>query len=111
MASIPHGTTVLAQGVAQPIAGAPVIPPVSIAPFIIAVPNQPFPFPESRLDQPSAFRSSPDQLVGVTQAMLDDPNSLLREAIGSLAIRSTTLLAVSSAPAPVLGGGVANTAF
>ena len=111
MASIPHGTAMLAQGLAKPAPGGPVIPPVSITPFVIAVPTQPVPFPETNLALASPFRSPPAQVAGITQAMVDNPNALLVSAIKGQTIRSTTQIVISSAPSPVLGGGVANTAF
>src|SRR3954470_3671712 len=52
MASIPHGTTILAQGVAASVAGPPQIAPVDITPFAIGNPAQKFPFPESNLAIP-----------------------------------------------------------
>ena len=111
MASIPHGTAMLAQGLAKPAPGAPTIPAVSITPFVIAVPTQPVSFPETNLGQPSPFRSPPAQMVGITQTMVDNPNSLLVSALQTQTVRSTTQIVISSAPSPVLGGGVANTAF
>lgn len=111
MASIPHGTSVMAQGVAIPITGTPPIEAVSIAPFSMAFPNQPMSFPETNLAQASTSRTSPDRLGGITQAMLDDPNSLLRDGLEGVSVTSATRLNVSSAPVPVLGGGVSNTAF
>ena len=53
----------------------------------------------------------PAGLVGITQQMVNDPNSVLRAAIAGQNITSTVRLEVSTEPKPVLGGGVANTAF
>jgi hypothetical protein len=112
MASIPHGTTVLAQGVASSIAGPPVVSPNNITPFVIGKPIQKIQFPETSLAAATPFRSEPAQLVGITQAMVDNPNSVLLNALSGLQVVDTTVLEVSSDPtAPVLGGGVANTAF
>ena len=111
MASIPHGTSILAQGTASTSPGGPFIPPISIAPFIIAMPNQqPF-FAESNLLTPSSFRSPQTQMGGITQAMVTNPNSLLQNANIGKTIKQTTQINISSGPAPVVGGGVANTAF
>ena len=44
MASIPHGTTIDAQGVSFTVAGGPVIAPVSITPFPVGNPAGPFRF-------------------------------------------------------------------
>jgi len=112
MASIPHGTTMLAQGIASGTAGPPVIPNDNILPFIIGNPGAVFHFPEQNLANPTAFRSPAAQIVGITQAMVDNPNSVLQAAIAGQTILSTTTLQVSTIPtAPVTGGGTANTAF
>jgi hypothetical protein len=112
MGSIPHGTTILAQGTATGVAGPPVIPNINILPFIIGNPAAVFHFPEQVLTNPTAFRSSGAQIVGITQGMVDNPNSVLQAAIAGQTILSTTTLQVSTRPtAPVTGGGTANTAF
>jgi hypothetical protein len=112
MASIPHGTTVLAQGTATPVSGPPTITNTNIIPFVIGNPLQKIPFPESNLSIQTNFRSPPADIVGITQAMVDNPNSVLLSALAGQTIKSTVVLEVSSNPiAPVLGGGVANTAF
>jgi hypothetical protein len=115
MASIPHGTTIEAQGTASTIPNAPTIPTVSITPFPIGNPGSPIPFPESNLANPTNFRSPPPQLVGITQAMVDNPNSVLQTAIAGQVITETTILQISSklgvVPAPDAGGGTDNIAF
>jgi hypothetical protein len=111
MASIPHGTTILAQGLAIPSTnGAPQIGPASLSPFAIGNPGAATKFPEEFLSVPTAFRSA--QLAGITQNMVDNPNSVLTVALAGKNVVETTVLKVSSDPqAPVLGGGVENTAF
>lgn len=112
MASIPHGTTILAQGTASTIAGPPTIPNNNITPFQIGDPTAIVIFPEATLSTPSIFRSSGQQLKGITQAMLVNPNSILQDAIIGQNITSTTILEVSSAPnLPLTGGGCDNTSF
>lgn len=112
MGSIPHGTTILAQGVATGAAGPPNIPNDNILPFIIGNPGAVFHFPEQNLAAPTAFRSPPAQIAGITQGMVDNPNSVLQAAIAGQTILSTTTLQVSTTPtAPITGGGTANTAF
>ncbi len=116
MASIPHGTTLLAQGLSSEIAGPPTIPSVDITPFAINNPGAKFPKPMQILsdlsDATTKFRSPPAQLVGITQAMLNNPNSVLTAALAGQTITHTTVLTVSSDPTqPVTGGGTANTAF
>jgi hypothetical protein len=112
MGSIPHGTTLLAQGLATVISGPPTIPNSNINPFGIGNPSGASPFPEQNLATPTQFRSEPAQLVGITQAMIDNPNSVLQSALVGHTVTKTTQLDVSSNPTlPVLGGGTANTAF
>jgi hypothetical protein len=51
-------------------------------------------------------------LVGIDQAIVDNPNLVLKRALGGKTIKNTVVLDVSSsASAPVFGGGLANTAF
>jgi hypothetical protein len=112
MASIPHGTTILAQGTSTSAAGPPVIPNNNILPFPIGNPAGTILFPEQNLANPTPFRSPAAQIVGITQAMVDNPNSVLQAAIAGQTILSTTTLRVSTQPAaPITGGGTANTAF
>lgn len=113
MASIPHGTTILAQGLATTVNGPPIIPDNDITPFLENQPANKISFPqESTLSNPSNFRSPANQLVGITQAMVNNPNSVLKAAISGQVIISTTTLQVSSTPAaPLTGGGTDNTSF
>src|SRR4029077_1642190 len=67
LASIPHGTTILAQGTASTSATAPSIPNVSIKPFTIGKPSATINFPEQPLAKPSQFRTSGTGLIGITQ--------------------------------------------
>ncbi|HWH11793.1 MAG TPA: heme-binding protein [Solirubrobacteraceae bacterium] len=116
MASIPHGTVILAQGSSDVVAGGPQIQDNNIIPFAIGgtpPANSDFAsaeatFTELDLATPSSFRfASP----GVTQAMVENPNGVLKAAIQGQTITSTTVLKVSTAHTPVKGGGTANTAF
>jgi hypothetical protein len=111
LASIPHGTTILAQGTASTANAAPAIPAVSIKPFTIGSPASTFDFPEQTLATASQFRTSGAGLTGVTQAMVNNPNTVLHSAITGQQIHATTTLHVASNDAPVPGGGTANTAF
>ncbi|HEY0313223.1 MAG TPA: heme-binding protein [Allosphingosinicella sp.] len=122
MASIPHGTTVNLQGSSTSTAGPPNIPPVDPTPFFTAN-GAPFRFPSQTAGDPHTFRIPQD--LGpfiasgqMTQALLDDPNSFLRNAIAHQNIVHTITIEVASAPEvpPVLsipsqGGGNANIAF
>ena len=111
LASIPHGTTIVAQGTASTVAGPPTIPGTSIKPFTIGQPLSLFDFPEETLATPSSFRTSGAGLTGVTQQMVSNPNSVLQAAIAGQHITATTTLHVNTNDAPILGGGTANTAF
>jgi hypothetical protein len=114
MASIPHGTTFVAQGGAFPtINTAPPIAPASITPFTIAPPHTPINFPEVNLGVPTAFRTPPADIPGVTQAMVNNPNMVLTQAIAGHDIISTTTVRVSTTvlSPPVSGGGTSNISF
>lgn len=111
LASIPHGTTILLQGTGAGANAGPNIPNIGIKPFPLGQPSQTFDFPEQTLSQPTSFRSPAAGLAGVTQAMVDNPNTVLHSAIAGQHITSTTTLHVASGDAPVPGGGTANTAF
>jgi hypothetical protein len=117
MASIPHGTTVEAQGTSFTIAGKPDIRPVDITPFVISNPAKKIPFPSQTATDDKTARIpqnlAPFVTAGtITQAMLTDPNTLLRNHIASQNITSTTVILISSDPAsPLFGGGTDNIAF
>ena len=81
LASIPHGTAIVAQGTASTASAGPNIPVASIKPFTIGQPNATFDFAEQTLTNHTSFRTSGAGLTGVTQAMVNDPNSVLHTAI------------------------------
>jgi hypothetical protein len=122
MASIPHGTTILAQGVAQVIQGGPQnIPNNNILPFFIGTPapaNGDFnsvaqTFTELNLSQPTQFRFV---APGVTQDIVKNPNKVLQDALHSslqgTTMKSRTFLHVATDHSSInAGGGTANTAF
>ncbi len=116
MASIPHGTTILAQGTSKTLSHGPTIPNNNILPFGIGSPppkNSDFgsiegTFTELNLSQNTQFRfKSP----GVTQAMVKNPNSVLQSATQGHNITHTTVLHVTTKHTPIKAGGTANTAF
>jgi hypothetical protein len=114
LANIPHGTSLVAQGSALPlISHAPTIKPVGITPFAIAPPHKPVQFPEVNLASPSKFRTAPADIPNVTQAMIDNPNSVLTNALAEQNIVSTTTLKISTTDLnpPSSGGGTSNIAF
>ena len=119
MASIPHGTTINAQCL-EPTSvfqGPPQIPAVDITPFVIGNPNTKIPF----RSQTATFTDTPRlpqdlslfiKAGTITQAMLTDPNTVLRNDNVGKTILNTTVFTVSTLPAsPELGGGTANIAF
>jgi hypothetical protein len=117
MASIPHGTAMLAQGTGQTLAGPPThIPENNIIPFPIGStppPNSAFDsaaqtFTELDLSIATSFRvASP----GVTEEMVRNPNSLLIQALAGQRVANRTFIHVSTRRSPIKGGGTANTAF
>jgi hypothetical protein len=115
LASIPHGTTIVAQGRTRRDAGPPTIAKTSIVPFGVGTdptkPDNLIDFPERDLSQATDFRTPPAGLVGITQKLVDDPTVALRAAIKDQTILSTITLDVTTAHKPILGGGTANTAF
>ena len=110
LASIPHGTTILAQGTSFPLNGPPLIGDASITPFVIGNPARTVSFPESNLEEPTQFRQVSDDAI--TQPIVDNPNSLLAAHIVDQNITNTVVLIVSTtASSPISGGGTDGTAF
>lgn len=111
MASIPHGTTICAQGISQPpVAGPPDIFTASITPNI-------GPFPSQTAGDNNTWRIPQDlgpylAAGTITQEILDNPNKLLSNAIQGQNITSTTTISVSTTTGePLFGGGTDNIAF
>ncbi len=123
MASIPHGTTIEAQGIAVTINGPPTIQPIDITPTVIKTGAKVPKFPSQTAANQQTARIpqdlTPFMLQGtINQALLDDPNSLLRNQIAGQTILSTTTLIIATNPAPpppamadLFGGGADNIAF
>ena len=121
MASIPHGTAILAQGNAFTVPGPPIIADVDIIPFgLNGNPPARSTFPaaeaiftelnlaiDSDFRQPSVASTQPD----ITQAMVENPNLVLQNAIVGQDIVSTIVLRVSASSVPPPGTGTANTFF
>lgn len=119
MASIPHGTTVNAQGTYSSAPGWPSIPPVDITPFDprTGAKVPPGTFPSQTAANTNTFRI-PQNLTSyiaagtITQAILSDPNTVLRNQIAHQTITETVTITISTTPgAPLFGGGPANIAF
>jgi hypothetical protein len=122
MASIPHGTVMLAQGVSQVLSGEPLeIPDNNILPFSFGAPaptNNDFhsvaqSFSELDLSKQTNFRSASP---GVTQEMVENPNSVLQSELANslqgTTMKRRTFLQVSTSHDRIkAGGGTANTAF
>ena len=106
MASIPHGTTIIAQGAATQASGPPTIPAASLIPT--GAPASAF--PELQLNQNSNQRTTPLP-PEITPDLVSDPASLLRTKLTGLDVSSTTELNITTGPTPVTGGGTVNTAF
>lgn len=118
MASIPHGTTIEAQGTFFRVNGPPQIDPVDITPIVIATGQKVVPpFPSQTAAEEKTARIpqdlSPFITAGtITQEMLSDPNTFLRNHIRNQTIKSTTVILISTRPnAPLFGGGTDNIAF
>jgi hypothetical protein len=118
MGSIPHGTTIEAQGTFSASSGKPNIPTVDITPFTIGQPGSKIPFPSQQVVNGNTTRI-PQDLTSfaaagtITQAMLTDPNTFLRNHIASQTITSTTTIVISTKSAApfAFGGGTDNIAF
>jgi hypothetical protein len=113
MASIPHGTTINAQGKALTNNSPPDIKGNNITSFTIGNPANLIQFPETKLDTPTKFRlPQPPLLAEITQQMVDNPNFVLTDAIKGHNITKTTTLIIATSPAlPPVGGGTDNIAF
>lgn len=111
LASIPHGTTVVAQGLSFAVAGPPIINPVNLNPFPVGNPAGAFTFPEQDLAHATAFRTPDQFLNGITQAIVNNPNSVIQSVAEKQHVTATVVLQVTSSSTPILGGGTANTAF
>jgi len=117
MASIPHGTTIEAQGTFATVAGPPTINPVDITPFVTGNPANKIKFASQTAASTNTPRIPQDlssfiTAGTITQTLLDDPNSLLRDHISKQKITNTIALIISTVPVPpLIGGGVDNIAF
>jgi hypothetical protein len=117
MASIPHGTTINAQGIFKTFPGGPLIGKADITPFVEGDPATKIRFASQTASAHGTPRIpqdlTPEIAAGtITQAILDDPNKVLRDAISGLHITETTVIQISTSPSlPLFGGGTDNIAF
>lgn len=111
MASIPHGTTIVAQGTAlPPVAGKPTIAAIDITPFIGGNPANKIPF-QNQTATNQTTRRLPQDLTALiasgklTQAMITDPNTVLRNQIAHQTITQTIVIETSTKPGSPLSDG------
>ena len=114
MASIPHGTTIVAQGlvlatVNTKFTGAD-IRPVGITPFPGGNPGGSIPFKSQNVGLKDTPRLPQDltKFVAagtITQKIVDDPNEVLRLHIVNQNITKTTVIGISTNPASLLPNG------
>ncbi len=116
MASIPHGTTITAQGTSFEVPGGPQFQKADITPTFLSS-GQPFRFPSQEVKDQATFRL-PQDLTGfvaagtITQDILDDPNLVLKNRTDHQNITHTTVITIDTHPgAPLFGGGTDNIAF
>jgi hypothetical protein len=113
MASIPHGTTIAAQGGSSLVTGSLAIPPIDIKP--VTPNNDKFP---SLCAANNATPRIPQELAPyiaagtIAQSMLNDPATFIRNHSQHQEITSITKLTVNTQPGhPLFGDGVSNIAF
>ncbi|RGP72366.1 hypothetical protein FLONG3_6762 [Fusarium longipes] len=128
MGSIPHGTTINAQGFepAKTNSGAPDIDAIDITPIILPLGNGPQEieiekakrrFNSQNADDDASRRLPQDLSLfmangTITQAILDDPNTILRDANkGKDIVQNTMFIVSTNAPADGFGGGTTNIGF
>ena len=101
LATIPHGNAVATVGFTQEVVSdeLPAIPPANTVPFPVGSqpppPGTPNPFPEYDLSTDTRFRTAPLP-PGLTQAAVDDPNSLLRDVLEGHVLPHITRLITST---------------
>ncbi|RGP81026.1 hypothetical protein FLONG3_815 [Fusarium longipes] len=118
MASIPHGTSINVQSFQPTVTtkGAPNIPSVSITPLIVNS-TQTVGFRSQTATNNNTHRLPQDlsafiKAGTITQDILTDPNTVLRNANHGKNIVESTTFSVSSSPeSPDLGGGTSNIGF
>ena len=124
MASIPHGTTIMAQGgtslLKGPVDMKTAIPAIDITPFGTGSPDtaaNKIPFASQTAGNEKTVRI-PQNLTSfvaagtITQAMLTDPATFIRNHSQQQTVTSAVRISISTQPGkPLFGGGVSNIAF
>ena len=111
LATIPHGNSVCTVGFSEDavFSGLPTIPPANTVPFKIGDQPPPAgtknPYAEYDLAAPSTFRSAPLP-PEITQAVVDDPNAMLRAALEAQVSRGDQLTKIVRliTQTPAVGG-------
>jgi hypothetical protein len=112
LATIPHGNAVCTVGFTEELVpdGMPTIPSANTIPFPVGSqppePGMKNPFPEYDVSDGSHFRTAPVP-AGITQAVIDDPNILVRQALEGQDLTHITRLITSTESA----GGIDNIPF
>jgi hypothetical protein len=106
MASIPHGTSLLAQGQAIQVNSGPVFKPANTVPFAAG----PISFPEYNLSTPSVFRSPlpPSTVIPLAtlQSFVTNPNTALQNAVAGQTIDEMVVINIATAPTITVHGTV-----
>jgi hypothetical protein len=112
LSTIPHGNSVCAVGFAQTaeLDGIPDIPSLSTVPYDIGAqppaPGTPNPYAAYNLAIDTPYRTNPIPST-ITQALVDDPITMLRDALQGQTMTHVTRLILDTAN----GGGVGNIPF
>jgi hypothetical protein len=110
LATIPHGNALCLVGPSEVAELPPTIPAANTVPFKIGGEAPPAgtknPYPEYDLSRPNKSRTDPLP-IEITQALIDDPNTALRQALDGQTALKIIRLITTSAP----GGGVSNIPF
>jgi hypothetical protein len=113
LGSIPHGTTINAQGTFSTVSGGPKIDPIDITPFKIGDDTARIRFPSQTATDTKTARIPQDLSIvpSITQDLLDDPTALLRSQINGLNIVSTDVILIDTQSKKIAGGGTDNINF
>ncbi|MDK4740381.1 heme-binding protein [Rhizobium sp. CNPSo 3464] len=116
LGTIPHGNAFCTVGFVQhaEFNKVPEIPPANTIPFPIdgkpPEPGSKNPYPEYDLAIPSQFRTNPVP-AGIVQAMIDDPNQVLRDTLNHQVFEQGQTLKQITRLITSTAGGIANIPF